>query len=327
MDDIVSRLLKSDEPSVRWQVRTGVLSESADDPAIRALQDEIRRSPRVRSILDAAQGLPAYAKWRGPHWALQSLAALGYPRGDVELVPLRDIVLDRWLAPRYLADADVERITKAGYDSAVPRLAGLSRVHASQQGGALLAIVRLGIDDGRAAQLADRLLTWQWPDGGWNCDRHPDASTSSVHETLLPMRGLAAYAGAVGDAAARTAARAAAEVLLSRRVAWRRTSNAPLFSAAVKLHYPAYWHYDVLAGLTGLRELDLLGDRRCADALDLLESRRRPDGGWGADARHWRVAEEGSGAESVSWGSPAPRSANEWVTAAALAVLATAGRA
>ncbi|WP_344059727.1 hypothetical protein [Microbacterium pumilum] len=326
MDDIVSQLLRSEEPSVRWRVRTAVLRERADDGSIRALQDDIRRSPRVEAILNGCRGLAPYAKWRGPHWALLALSNLGYPSGDPALLPLRDVVLGQWLRAGYLVDADVSRITRTSYETAVPRVSGRSRVHASQQGGALLAIIRLGLDDGRASMLAQRLCAWQWPDGGWNCDRDPDTAMSSVHETLLPMRGLAAYADASGDAATRSAAVAAAEVFLTRRVAWRRSSDKPLSADAVKLHYPVYWHFDVLAGLVGLRELDLLDDIRCEPALTMLESRRRTQGGWSADARYWRVADAGSNIESVSWGAVSTRQANEWVTADALAVLAAAGR-
>src|SRR5580765_8303714 len=110
MDEVVSQLLRSEEPSIRWRVRTAVLGEAVDDPSIQSLQEEIRRSPRARSIIDGCLGLPAYAKWRGPHWALQSLAALGYPQGADELIPLREVMLDRWLAPMYLQDADLTRV-------------------------------------------------------------------------------------------------------------------------------------------------------------------------------------------------------------------------
>lgn len=78
---------------------------------------------------------------------------------------------------------------------------------ASQQGAALLAVTRLGLADERAATLVERLRHWQWPDGGWNCDKRPGARMSSVAETLLPLRGLAAYASANGDRTARAAAR------------------------------------------------------------------------------------------------------------------------
>jgi len=326
MDAAAARLLRSEEPAVRWRVRTGVLGEPADSAGIRAVQQQVRRSARARTILKASEGPRPYAKWCGAHWALLALAAMGYPRGDSRLSPLRDAVLDTWLAPRYLRDRDVARVTKAAAESAVPRVDGRSRRCASQQGGALLAVMRLGIDDGRGATLAERLQAWQWPDGGWNCDRRTSTAMSSVNETLLPMRALGAFADAAGDGAARGAAVAAAEVFLARRVAWRRTTREPIAADVLKLHYPVYWHYDVLAGLVGLAELGLVGDPRCSDALDYLESRRGPDGGWSADARYWRISDQGSNTESVSWGPVSVRASNEWVTCDALAVLAAAGR-
>jgi hypothetical protein len=66
--------------------------------------------------------------------------------------------------------------------------------------------------DDRCDQLADCLMRWQWPDGGWNCDRKPDAATSSFWESLIPLRGLSAYAQATGDAKATAAAERAAEL-------------------------------------------------------------------------------------------------------------------
>ena len=70
----------------------------------------------------------------------------------------------------------------------------------------------------------------------------------------------------------------------------------------------------------------MTGDPRCEDALDHLEARRRPDGGWSADARYWRISERGSNTEAVSWGKVSARAMNEWVTCDALAVLSVAGR-
>jgi hypothetical protein len=324
-NSVLQHLLASDEPSVRWRARRARGEERGSD-AMRALERDVRDSARVRSIIRAASGVPPYSKWRGAHWALQSLASLGYPAGDDALFPLRDAVLDQWLAPRYLVDRDVASITKSVGSTAVPRVDGRSRRCGSQHGGALLAIVTLGIDDGRAATLAERLRDWQWPDGGWNCDRTPSTRMSSVNETLLPMRGLFAYGVAAGDELSRAAAVAASEVLLTRRVAWRRTSPAPIAKSVLQLHHPVYWHYDLLAGLVGLAELGLLGDPRCSDALDELESRRNEEGGWSVGARYWKVADDGSNVESVSWGPVSSSRTNEWVTCDALAVLHAAGR-
>ena len=36
-----------------------------------------------------------------------------------------------------------------------------------------------------------------------------------------------------------------------------------------------------------MAEMDLLGDPRCAAALDLLESKRLADGGWPAEAKFY----------------------------------------
>src|SRR5881398_3004698 len=63
-------------------------------------------------------------------------------------------------------------------------------------GNGLLVCCRLGMQaDPRVIELATRLTRWQWPDGGWNCDRRPQVTHSSFHESLLPLRGLVAHGG------------------------------------------------------------------------------------------------------------------------------------
>jgi hypothetical protein len=144
----------------------------------------------------------------------------------------------------------------------------------------LLSVVRLGLADDRAAQLVERLRHWQWPDGGWNCHAKPEARSSSVYETLLAMRGLAAYARVFGDSAAGEAARRAGQVLLERRLLYRRSNGRLIRRDWANLHYPVYWRYDVLAALKGLAEAGLLGDERCQAALELLVGKQLPSGGW-----------------------------------------------
>jgi hypothetical protein len=181
----------------------------------------------------------------------------------------------------------------------------------------------LGLADDRCDDLAALLLRWQWPDGGWNCDRDPAADSSSFMETLTPMRGLWAHA----TAPAKRAARRAAEVFLERRLAYRASTGGLIRAEFTKLHYPLYWHYDFLGGLTAMMELGLLGDPRCGDALDLLESMRLPDGGWPAQARYFRPSTTlAPHHDWVDWGGTSTRRANPWVTTDALAVLRAAGR-
>jgi hypothetical protein len=308
----VDTLLRSDEPSVRWKVRTQVLGETPDSPAIRRLQGQIRRSPRVRAMLDGEFPRNAYSKWRGAHWVLATLADIGYPPGDASLAPLRDKVVSTWLHESY-------------YRS-VPLVEGRYRRCGSQQGYALLALTTLELAPDRTGDLVERLLHWQWPDGGWNCDRKPSADTSSFHETLLPMRGLSAYASKHDETRAATAARRAGDVFLLRRLAFRRSTSELIKREFTRLRYPSYWHYEVLGGLKGMVELGLIHDDRCADALDLLESKRLPDGGWPAEKSFYGAASGTAMRDWVDWGGVDAKRLNEWVTADALAVLRAAGR-
>jgi len=248
-------------------------------------------------LIEGAAHVPVYAKWQGAHWVLAALADIGHPPGDPALVPLRERVLATWLA--------VEP----------PLIAGRYRAHASQPGNALRSLIALGLADERCDALAAQLLKWQWPDGGWNCDRDPAAAVSSFHESLLPMRGLWAY----GSAASRAAARRAAEVFLRRRLLYRVSTGALIRPGFAKLHFPRYWHYDLLGGLIAMKELGLLADPRCADALRLLASMRLP-GGWPAHATYVRAANP----DNAGWGGAGTRRANPWVTAEATAVLRAA---
>jgi hypothetical protein len=333
-DELVRRLLRSGEPSIRWRTRTRILGESPSTPVILHLQKQVRQSVRVRKLLSLQHASyregtnrSVYHYWQGIHWVLASLAELGYPSGRPELKPLVDRALRIWLHPRYSRTSPVDAPFRGIRTDAVPVIRGRARRCASQQGNALLYATRLGFSDDRSRQLVDLLQRWQWPDGGWNCDRHPEADTSSFMETLLPMRGLAAYATVTGSPAARRAAERASEVFLQRELFRRRSNRAIIAKDFVKLHYPLYWHYDVLGGLKGMVEVGRISDRRCEAALNWLEARELPKGGWSADARYYRVSRSFSHrGEFVDWGGPNRRKPNDWVTTDALFVLREADR-
>lgn len=331
----IPALLKSPEPSIRWKTRVQVLGENPGAKPIRSLREEIRRSPTVRALLSrrdqlgrAGTARQVYYKWQGLHWVLASLADLEYPEGDDSLYPLRDRVVEFWLGPGYFREFTARTEAQAYRGRGVPLMRGRYRRCASQQGNALFSVVTLGIADERMHELTERLLHWQWPDGGWNCDRHPEADTSSFTETLLPMLGLAAYARKYRRPAAAEGARAAGEVFLRRRLFKRVSDGRIIAPDFVALHYPRYWHYDFLGGLKAMMQIGRIRDPRCADALDLLEERRLPDGGWPAEKRYYKVSPKTmrSNADYVNWGGTSRKRMNEWVTVDALAVLRAAGR-
>ncbi len=319
MSDNLTHLLDSAEPSIRYKIRTQVLGEDPATPDCLRLREAIRTSPRVEALLaereeDGRIPHHPYAKWVGAHWVLATLAELGYPPGDTTLVPLREQVYAWLLSPHR-----VRRFERS------PRPV---RICASQEGNAAFALLRLGLADDRVELLVERLLATQWPDGGWNCDNNASGKTSSFMETLLPLRALAIYANHSGSAEARKAADHAAEIFLRRRLFKRQRDGAIIARDFVRLHFPCFWHYDILFGLKVMAEAGFLDDPRCVDALELLESKRLPDGGFPAEASYYRVTHKTGtrGRSLVDWGGVSRRCSNEWVTLHALAVLTAAGR-
>lgn len=86
--------------------------------------------------------------------------------------------------------------------------------------------------------------------------------------------------------------------------------------------------YDILFGLMVFSETGEVRDARCAEALDLLETKRLPDGGFPAEHRYYRTtrAMVPSQRSLVDWGGVSRRLLNPWVSARATAVLHAAGR-
>jgi hypothetical protein len=249
-------------------------------------------------------GVQAYGKWQGAFWRAISLVDLGVEPGHPGAVTAAKAALD-WVAnPQRLATIHRRRI------------AGRIRRCASQEGQVLRVCVALGVRDSRLDTIAESLVESQWPDGGWNCDRKPEATHSSFNETWGPILGLAAYGAE--DVAAR-----GGEFLLRHGVVFSHRTGELAHPGLLRLRFPAYWHYDLLAGLRTLAASGCIRDPRTTDALDILESQRRDDGTWQVDGKWWKSpGSKGSNVEAVVWGE----TANEVLTRQARGVLEAAGR-
>lgn len=327
---LIDQLHNSAEVSIRWKVRVNVLGEDRNSLAIRKLEKEIAGSPRAAALLgrvDEHGRLQAnvYAKWQGAQWVLMTLADIGYPRGMKWLQPTADDVMSTWLVERFFHEftTDSKQDATRKQRTAIPLMQGRYRTCASQQGNALYVVLALGLEDERIHQLAERLLYWQWPDGGWNCDKDPDADTSTFIHTLWAMRGLHLYAQHTGDKKARQAVARAAEVFLTRNLYKRARDGVVIREEFTKLHYPLYWHYDILGALKVFAEIGVTKDARLQDALMLLKSKELPAGGWPVENKYYtKVSNQiGLGADYVGWGGTSVKKMNEWVTADALYVL------
>lgn len=321
---LVDSLCAHENPVVAYRARRLLAGESERSPGMRTLRRAIGSSEMAKRLLLALHGerFNPYRKWQGPHWTLYSLAEIGFPPGDERLLPLRRRVLDWMFAPAFLKPPSTVFLAD---QPERPRRC------ASMEGNTIWSQLVLGIvDEDLVPLLVDRLVAFQWPDGGWNCDRRPGARTSSVQETLLPLRGLAHWSRATGDERARGAAKRTAEFLLERRLLWRKRDGAliePDWGGPVdKVHYPIRF-YDVLSALLVMAEMGLVHDTRCRDALDLLECKRLADGTfpveWTNVKKADRIETRGTYAD---WGILHKKKGNPFVTVDALYVLREAGR-
>lgn len=334
-DPAIRWLLSSKDPSVRYFTLVDLLDESESSNAVLTAKKRVGFGARYRTLLSgqlipksgrgvshddsemkfSAQsggfGVHPYQKWTGAHWRLVSLVELGLQKKDRRGIAAAEQVL-RWLCSKQ-------------HREHIKRINGLTRRCASQEGNAVGVCSRLGMaDDQRVSGLVQSLVEWQWPDGGWNCDRRPYAHHSSFNESLATMWGLIEYHRATGDRHSLKAALCTAELFLRHNLFRSERTGKVIRSDWLRLHYPLYWHYDMLQSLRILSMVNKIDDPRAQEALDILESKRRSDGLWGVEGCHWAPpGRKGSNVEVVGWGR---KGANEMITLNALRVLRSAGR-
>jgi len=141
--------------------------------------------------------------------------------------------------------------------------------------------------------IIDRLLTEQLPDGGWNCEAANGSTRSSFNTTICVLEALLEYELRFGTKAEVTKARVSGQEYLLERRLFHRRSTGKIVSACRKsgaaftrFAFPTWWHYDVLRGLEYLRNVDVAPDKRVAEAIELLKSKRDRDGRWPLEIFH-----------------------------------------
>lgn len=318
IETLIQQLQNHPDPIIRWKmVKSGVGNCLSPSVVERAMGD-VDSSPVVKQLLsdqkeDGQIPFHPYNKWFGAHWVLSNLADLEYPAGNDSLKPLSEQCYD-WLLSK-------------GHEQYIQMINGRVRRCASQEGNCVYYSLALGLADHRTDELASRLLKWQWDDGGWNCDRRPEAAKSSFFESLIPMRGLGRYAKFTGDSIVEQAVAHAAEIFLKRNIFKRLSDGEIMDKNFIQLHYPCYWHYDILFALKVMSEIGYINDPRCTEALDCLESKHLSNGGFPAEAKYYRVDNKKlSGHSHVDWGGISKLHMNPFVSIDALYVLKQAGR-
>jgi hypothetical protein len=135
--------------------------------------------------------------------------------------------------------------------------------------------------------LVARLLTERLEDGGWNCEAEFGSVRSSFDSTINVLDGLLEFerTGREPDEV-RAARHGGEEYLLERNLFRRRSTGEVVDEAYLELAFPYYWHYDVLRALDYFRGAGAERDPRMAEAVEVVRSRRQPDGRWLLDRIH-----------------------------------------
>ena len=326
-ENYINHLQHSTEPSIRYTIARYIDNQIPTNPEIIKLQEEIRRSSKINTLLAEIDKKHPYNKWQGVHWVLSLLAELNYPAGDIQLLPLMKHVYNWLFSEKFL--------------KSIRTINGKVRRCASQEGNALYYSMVLNLANNKKTEdLVDRLIDYQWDDGGWNCDKSPDARHSSYNESLLPLRGLIYYYNNIENRSiehlssrkkqVQKTIYKAKEVFLKRNLYLSQSTGEEMLwrkkAAFTNLFFPYYWRYNILIALKVMNEGGFLMDPRCSKALDLLESKELPSGGFPAETRYYYSSTAKSGRSAVNWGGVKKNKANDWVSSEAYAVLNAAGR-
>jgi hypothetical protein len=306
---------EADDPIVRYKARRYLDGANPTSADMRRLRDDIATSPIAQGLLaDLAMSRPDDRDGMATvYLTLRYLADIDYPPGDDQLLPHRDHV-HRWL-----------RRLEREYDGPLC-IRGTHRVHASFHANAIYASVVLGLADDETDDLCANLLRYQWPGGGWNCNKKPATRGPTIVHTAFGLRGLATYRARRPSEELDRAIDAAAEVLLARQVYLRRSDGRPLRPVYTRLSYPYPRLYDAMAGLHILTRAGYVTDERCTTALDLLESKLIPGEGWPMERKLFTHTEGTDGFTHAPWEEPRRGRANLLLTVDALEILRAAGR-
>ena len=306
--DVIGYLLDSD-PAIRWQVMRDLTDAAPDEVA--AERDRVATEGWGARLLgeQAENGLwdggtyrpgwvdeerPFFDAWTATHPSLQQLREFGADPQSPDVVRAVDRV----------------RANVRWENEGQPYFEG--EVEPCINGGALANAAYFG-QDGNA--IVRTLLASRLPDGGWNCWDQDGTSQSSFHSTLCALEGLLAWEKAAGGSEEATAARAEGEeVLLERRLLWRRSDGELVDPRFTMLSFPTRWYYDVLRALDYFRVARPIRDPRCADAVELLRAKQLPLGMWKLELAH-------EGPTLFEMAGEAEGFPSRWVTLRALRVL------
>lgn len=277
----VGEWLLDSDPAIRWQVMRDLIGEPADVVTVERARVAVEGWGAQLLALQQRDGRwdsgtyrpgwvdeskPFFDAWTATHFSLQLLVDFGLdphsPEAGKALALVRENV--RWEANGALYfEGETE-----------PCINGIALAIGAYFGEAVDGIV-------------DRLLGEQLDDGGWNCWAEYGATVTSFHTTICVLEGLAAWERAGGSSDEVVAARSRSEeYLLERRLLRARSTGRIIDPRFTMFSFPTRWYYDVLRGLDYFRSIGAALDDRCAEAVDMVATRREVTGRWPLENSH-----------------------------------------
>ncbi len=305
---LIGWLLDSD-PSIRWQTMRDLTGAPEKD----VLGERARvASEGIGARLLALQGTDG--RWGGAAWNR------GWNSTMHVLLLLRELGLDPASEPARRA-VELVRAGVTWKGCGPPECDGNSFFDGESEPCINGQVAAVGAYFGQDVQgIIDRLLAEQLSDGGWNCEAANGSTRSSFNTTICVLEALLEHErrgrGGTGLTEARLRGQ---EYFLERRLFRRRSTGAVIEhdrkggTVWMRFAFPNWWHYDVLRGLDYLRRAGVTPDKRVAEAIELLASKRDGDGRWPLETRYPGVMPvELDGREGDS---------SRWITLRALRVL------
>lgn len=265
--NVIDWLLDSD-PAIRWQAMRDLTDASAAE--VSAERAKVATEGWGAQLL-AAQDEDG--RWSAgtffPEWIST----------EATLTLLRVFGLDPQSPEARRAIAPVHEAARWDYDPQLRFFEG--EVEPCINGRAVAIGAYFGQD---VRGIVDRLLSEQMADGGWNCEQENGSTRGSFDTTLNVLEGLLEYERSAGASHDIVGARARAEEYLLERRLLRRLSDGALGQERwLQLAFPNAWRYDVARALDYFRDARPAPDERMAEALEILHSKRDPDGRWPLD--------------------------------------------
>ena len=276
---VVEWLLEGD-PAIRWQVLRDLTDASPEEVAAERTRVEhegwgarLLAEEGADGLWDGGACFPADYRggepgqpWTATMHTLQTLQLLG-------LDPASEAA--RRAIPRITDHGRWEHAGQRYFDG---------EVEPCINGRTIETGAYFGVD---VAAIVERILGERLADGGWNCEAENGSVRSSFDSTIDVLDGLLAFERANGGSATVREARQSGEQYLLERGLFRRKSTGEVVDPAyLDFAFPYYWHYDVLRALDYFRGAGADRDPRMAEAVDVVRSKRQPDGRWLLDGIH-----------------------------------------